>query len=52
VGEFENGVRAMGRINVDESYPLETGMTLEPGWAPVRTKFGENVYGLVLTPKA
>ena len=52
VGEFENGVRAMGRINVDESYPLETGMSLEPGWAPVRTKFGENVYGLVLTPKA
>jgi hypothetical protein len=51
VGEFENGVRAMGRINVDESYPLATGMTLEPSWAPVRITHGENVYGLVFTPK-
>ena len=50
VGEFENGVRAMARIDVDESYPLETGMLLKPTWAPVRLKYDENVYGLVLTP--
>jgi uncharacterized protein len=51
IGEFENGVRAMGRIEVDENYPLETGMVLRPTWAPVRVKYGENVYGLVLLPK-
>jgi uncharacterized protein len=50
VGEFENGVRAMGRINVDESYPLEIGMVMKPTWAPVRVKYDENVYGLVLIP--
>jgi hypothetical protein len=48
VVEFENGVKAMGRINVDESYPLATGMVMKPAWAPVRIKYGENVYGLVL----
>jgi hypothetical protein len=50
VGEFENGVRAMGRIAVDESYPLTTGMLMKPIWAPVRVKYDENVYGLVLEP--
>lgn len=47
VGEFENGVRAMGQIPVDEVTHLKTGMLLEPGWAPVRVTAGENVYGLV-----
>jgi uncharacterized OB-fold protein len=51
IGEFENGVRAMGRIDVDETYPLETGMVMKPTWAPVRVKYGENVYGLVLLPE-
>ncbi len=50
VVEFENGIRAMGQIAVDESYPLQTGMILEPSWAPVRVKNGENVYGLKLEP--
>ena len=50
VGEFENGVKAMGRIDVDESYPLATGMLLQPTWAPVRVKYGENVYGLMFEP--
>jgi len=50
IGEFENGVRAMGRIDVDESYPLETGMALKPVWAPVRVKYGEKVYGLMFEP--
>jgi hypothetical protein len=52
VVEFENGVRAMGRIKVDESYELKTGMTLNPSWEPVRVQYGENVYGLMLTPAA
>ncbi len=47
VGQFENGVKAMGRINVDEEYPLEIGMQLKPTWKPVRTQYGENVYGLM-----
>ena len=50
VVEFENGVRAMGQIHVDEFYPLKNGMTLEPSWGPVRVQYGENVYGLVLEP--
>jgi uncharacterized OB-fold protein len=50
VVEFENGVRAMGQIHVDESAHLETGMTMQPDWAPVRKQYGEDVYGLVLNP--
>jgi uncharacterized OB-fold protein len=50
VVEFENKVRAMGQINVDESYELTMGMILEPNWEPVRKQYGENIYGLVLKP--
>jgi uncharacterized protein len=50
VVEFENGVKAMGQIAVDEQYDLKTGMTLQPEWAPIRVQYGENVYGLVLEP--
>jgi uncharacterized OB-fold protein len=46
IAEFENGVRAMGQINVDEAYPLKLGMILKPGWEPVREQAGEKVYGL------
>jgi uncharacterized OB-fold protein len=52
VVQFENGVRAMGQIDVDESYTLKNGMVLEPNWEPVRYQYGEPVYGLVLRPKA
>ena len=52
VVQFENGVRAMGQIHVDESYPLQNGMTLVPAWEPIRYEYGEPVYGLVLTPEA
>jgi uncharacterized OB-fold protein len=50
VAEFENGVRAMGQINADESFPLREGITLIPSWDVVRLQAGENVYGLKLTP--
>lgn len=50
VVEFENGVRAMGQIHVDESAHLETGMVMKPEWGPVRKQYGEAVYGLVLKP--
>ncbi len=50
VVEFENGVRAMGQVKVDESFPLKTGMLLQPGWEPIRVQYGENVYGLMLEP--
>ena len=50
VVEFENGVKAMGQIAVDEMFDLKTGMTLQPEWAPIRVQYGENVYGLVLEP--
>ena len=50
VAEFENGIKAMGQIKADESTPLSNGMTMKPGWEPVRIQAGENVYGLTLTP--
>jgi uncharacterized OB-fold protein len=50
VGEFENGVRAMGQINAGEDFPLKLGMVMEASWEPVRIQAGENVYGLKFTP--
>ena len=50
VVEFENGVRAMGQINADESADLKIGMKLSPSWDAVRVQYGENVYGLKLSP--
>ena len=50
VAEFENGVRAMGQINVDEDFLLTTGMTMKASWEPVRIQAGENVYGIVYSP--
>lgn len=50
VVEFENGIKAMGRIDVDEKYDLKIGMTLQPSWDAVRVKYGENVLGLKLAP--
>jgi len=50
VVEFENGIRAMGQIKVDESVKLKVGMTMLPSWEPVRVQYGENVYGLALAP--
>ena len=51
VAEFENGVRAMGQINVDEDFLLTSGMAMKASWAPVRIQAGENVYGLVYSPE-
>lgn len=50
VGEFENGVRAMGQIKASEEDHLETGMALAAAWEPVRVQYEENVYGLTFTP--
>ena len=50
VVEFENGVKAMGQIQADESYELKIGQVMEPAWEPVRVQYGENVYGLSLHP--
>jgi uncharacterized OB-fold protein len=48
VVEFENGVKAMGQIQADESVLLKNGQLLDPAWEVVRVKDGENVYGLSL----
>jgi len=48
VVEFENGVKAMGQIQADESIELKIGQMLEPAWETVRVQYGENVYGLSL----
>jgi uncharacterized OB-fold protein len=50
VGEFENGVKAMGQVKADNVDQLKTGMTVRPGWEPVRIEQGEKIYGLVFDP--
>ena len=50
VVEFENGVRAMGQIQVDEKYDLKPGESMRASWEPVRVQYGEDVYGLMLNP--
>jgi uncharacterized OB-fold protein len=46
IGEFENGVKAMGQIKADSAEKLCLGMPLKASWEPVRVKDGEDVYGL------
>ncbi len=50
VVQFENGVKAMGQIPVDEKYDLKNGMALDATWEPVRWTHGEPTLGLVLRP--
>jgi uncharacterized OB-fold protein len=45
--EFENGVKAMGRLKVDKP---RLGMKLKASWEPVRVIGGEEVCGLTLEP--
>ena len=49
---FENGVKAMGQIESEDTDELKIGQALEASWEPVRVQYGENVYGLVLRPVA
>ena len=48
VVEFSNKVRAMGQIHADDFSVLETGMSLNASWEPVRQQAGEDIFGLVL----
>lgn len=50
VGEFENGVKAMGQVEADSISGLKLGMKMKPTWKPVRIQYGENVYGLKFEP--
>lgn len=50
VGEFENGLKAMGQIKADDIDRLKTGMKLQATWEPVRHQQGEPVYGLKFVP--
>ncbi|MGC9469243.1 MAG: Zn-ribbon domain-containing OB-fold protein [Anaerolineae bacterium] len=50
VGEFENGIKAMGQIKADSLDGIKTGMTLKPSWEPVRYDHGLPVYGLKFEP--
>jgi len=50
IGEFENGVKAMGQIAVDSIAGLTLGLEMQPTWDVVRVQNGENVYGLVFKP--
>ncbi len=46
IGEFENGVRAMGQIHADSIDELKSGMLMKASWEPIRVQYGEDVYGL------
>ena len=50
IGEFENGIKAMGRIKADDLAGLKLGMRMTPTWAPVRKVHDEHVYGLMFEP--
>jgi uncharacterized OB-fold protein len=50
IGEFENGIRAMGQIAANAPEELKLGMTLKPTWDVVRVISGEKVYGLKFEP--
>ena len=50
VGEFENGVKAMGQIEADSLDGLKLGMKVKPSWEPIRVVHGEDVYGLKFEP--
>ena len=50
VGQFENGVKAMGQVKADSLEGMKTGMKLKASWEPVRTVQGEHVYGLKFEP--
>jgi uncharacterized OB-fold protein len=50
VGEFENGIKAMGQIKADSLEKIRTGMELRPSWEPVRHQYGDPVYGLKFEP--
>jgi uncharacterized OB-fold protein len=50
IGEFENGVKAMGQIKAEGIENLKTGMLMKPSWEPVRIQYGEKVFGLKLEP--
>ncbi len=52
VAEFDNKVKAMGHIKADSIDGLKRGMKLKVTWEPVRTQYGEPVYGLVYEPMA
>ncbi len=47
IGEFENGVKAMGQIKADDIADLKLGMKVKPTWTTVRKVQGENIHGLV-----
>ena len=50
VGQFENGVKAMGQIKAEDAADLQTGMMMQASWEPVRYVYGEPVYGLKFAP--
>jgi uncharacterized OB-fold protein len=50
VGEFTNGVKAMGQIDVDSLDGMTTGMKMKATWKPIRKVYGEDVYGIHYEP--
>ncbi len=50
VGEFENGLKAMGQIKADDIDELKTGMMLKASWEPVRFEYDQPVHGLKFEP--
>jgi uncharacterized OB-fold protein len=50
IGQFENGVKAMGQIKAQSIEHLRLGMPMNASWEPVRVLSGESIYGLKFEP--
>ena len=50
IGEFENGVKAMGQIKADGIDRLKLGMKMGASWEVVRKEHDESIYGLKFEP--
>jgi hypothetical protein len=50
IGEFENGLKAMGQIKAESLDELKTGMLMDAEWETVKMKYGAPVCGLRFTP--
>ncbi|HQI84192.1 MAG TPA: zinc ribbon domain-containing protein [Anaerolineae bacterium] len=50
IGQFENGVKAMGQIKAEDAADLQIGMPMQASWEPIRYIYGEPVYGLKFAP--
>ncbi len=50
VGQFENGIKAMGQVKAQSLEGFKTGMKVKASWESVRKVAGEDVFGIKFEP--